>query len=82
MNEMERKIINKMDSIEEILYQNKSWIELLRGYCKNVLEDIEEFENLIQPLGILLQNNKILLHYLEDLSDNYFKEFIKSYESK
>ena len=82
MNEDKRKIINKINNIEEMLYQNNSWIELLRGYCKSIMNDIEEFKILIQPLEKLLQNNQNLLNFSQDLNDSYFKILLESNENK
>ena len=82
MKEIERKIINKISDIEEILYQNKSLIELLRGYCKSVMDEIEEFENLIQPLKNIFENNQNLIIFSQDLSDIYFKTLLESNKNK
>lgn len=82
MNEGKRKIINKINNIEEMLYQNNHWIELLRGYCKSIMNDIEEFKILIQPLEKLLQNNQNLLNFSQDLNDSYFKILLESNENK
>ena len=46
------------------------------------MENIEEFENLIQPLEILLQNNQDLLAFSQDLSDNYFKTLLETNRNK
>lgn len=72
----EYEIINDIDTIEDFLYKNNSWLNLLKGYCENFLGENELAETILNPINIILENNKKILELNCSISDNYYKNLI------
>lgn len=58
----EYEIINDIDTIEDFLYKNNSWLNLLKGYCENFLDENELAETILNPINIILENKKKYLN--------------------
>ena len=55
----------KLNEIEELLNQNHCWTNLILGYC------LEKTDPAVQQI---VKNNCLLLDYLEEMSDEFFKK--------
>lgn len=62
-------ILLKIDEVENIMFQNKSLIELMQGYCINASACIDEMDNLIPIFNIMLHNQKRLMSFIDEISN-------------
>lgn len=64
----------KLNEIEELLNQNHCWTNLILGYCLEKTDYNKEVSNIIPAVQQIVKNNCLLLDYLEEMSDEFFKK--------
>lgn len=63
------KIIeSNLEEIENLLYINKSLLELINGYCQYYSESIDEIYNLLEILKSMINNQDELQERIENIS--------------
>ena len=68
-------LLNKIDYIEDLVFQNKCWLELMLGYCLNKSENIDEICNLLPIVEVIIKENQKTMDILEEISDECYKNF-------